>query len=207
MLEKALAEKAGLGWIGKHTLVLNRHAGSWFFLGEVYTTLPLPVDEPATEDLCGSCRACMTVCPTDAIVGPRELDARRCISYLTIEHRGSIPEDLRPLMGNRVFGCDDCQLFCPWNRYASISREGDFTPRHDLDQAELLTLFEWSEAEFLTYTEGSAIRRASYQQWQRNLAVALGNGPPDAAVIDALRRRRQVCARGCPRPWRRAALG
>lgn len=191
VLEKALAEKAGLGWIGKHTLVLNRHAGSWFFLGEVYTTLPLPVDEPATEDLCGSCRACMTVCPTDAIVGPRELDARRCISYLTIEHRGSIPEDLRPLMGNRVFGCDDCQLFCPWNRYASISREGDFTPRHDLDQAELLTLFEWSEAEFLTYTEGSAIRRASYQQWQRNLAVALGNGPPDAAVIDALRRRRQ----------------
>jgi len=191
VLEKALAEKAGLGWIGKHTLVLNRHAGSWFFLGEIYTSLPLPVDPPATEDLCGSCKACMTVCPTNAIVGPRELDARRCISYLTIEHRGSIPEELRPLIGNRVFGCDDCQLYCPWNRYASLTREGDFTPRHDLDQACLLELFAWSEAEFLAYTEGSAIRRASYEQWQRNLAVAIGNGPPAPAAIDALQARRE----------------
>jgi len=190
VLEKALAEKAGLGWIGKHTLVLNRHAGSWFFLGEIYTSLPLPVDAPATEDLCGSCRACMTVCPTNAIVGPRELDARRCISYLTIEHRGSIPEELRPLIGNRVFGCDDCQLYCPWNRYASLTREGDFTPRHDLDQARLLELFVWSEDEFLACTEGSAIRRASYEQWQRNLAVAIGNGPASTAAIDALRARR-----------------
>jgi len=190
VLEKALAEKAGLGWIGKHTLVLNRHAGSWFFLGEIYTSLPLPIDPPASEDLCGSCKACMTVCPTDAIVGPRQLDARRCISYLTIEHRGSIPEELRPLIGNRVFGCDDCQLYCPWNRYASLTREGDFTPRHDLDQAQLLTLFAWTEAEFLGNTEGSAIRRASYEQWQRNLAVAIGNGPPSTAAIDALRARR-----------------
>ena len=190
VLEKALAEKAGLGWIGKHTLVLNRHAGSWFFLGEIYTSLPLPIDPPASEDLCGSCKACMTVCPTDAIVGPRQLDARRCISYLTIEHRGSIPEALRPLIGNRVFGCDDCQLYCPWNRYASLTREGDFTPRHDLDQAQLLALFAWTEAEFLANTEGSAIRRASYEQWQRNLAVAIGNGPPSRAAIDALQTRR-----------------
>lgn len=190
VLEKALAEKAGLGWIGKHTLVLNRHAGSWFFLGEIYTSLPLPIDQPASEDLCGSCKACMTVCPTDAIVGPRQLDARRCISYLTIEHRGSIPEALRPLIGNRVFGCDDCQLYCPWNRYASLTREGDFTPRHDLDQADLLALFAWTEAEFLANTEGSAIRRASYEQWQRNLAVAIGNGPPSRAAIGALRARR-----------------
>lgn len=190
VLEKALAQKAGLGWIGKHTLVLNRSAGSWFFLGEIYTNLPLPVDAPAQADHCGNCRACMTVCPTNAIVGPRQLDARRCISYLTIEHQGAIDEALRPLMGNRVFGCDDCQIHCPWNRYARLSREPDFTPRHGLDDAGLLALFEWDEAEFLRRTEGSAMRRISHEQWQRNLAVAIGNGPPSAAARDALERRR-----------------
>lgn len=190
VLEKALAQKAGLGWIGKHTLVLNRRAGSWFFLGEIYTNLPLPVDPPEQEDHCGKCTACMTVCPTDAIVGPQQLDARRCISYLTIEHRGSIPEELRPLMGNRVFGCDDCQLYCPWNRYAQLTREGDFTPRHDLDDSALLTLFAWSESEFLERTAGSAIRRASYEQWQRNLAVAIGNGSATPAALAALAGRR-----------------
>jgi len=190
VLEKALAQKAGLGWIGKHTLVLNRAAGSWFFLGEIYTNLPLPVDPPEQEDHCGKCTACMTVCPTDAIVGPQQLDARRCISYLTIEHRGSIPEELRPLMGNRVFGCDDCQLYCPWNRYAQLTREGDFTPRHHLDDRDLLSLFAWSKSEFLERTEGSAIRRASYEQWQRNLAVAIGNGRPSPAAIAALEERR-----------------
>ena len=190
VLEKALAEKAGLGWIGKHTLLLDREAGSWFFLGEIYTDLPLPVDAVEAQDHCGACKACMTVCPTDAIVGPRELDARRCISYLTIEHKGSIPPQLRPLMGNRVFGCDDCQIHCPWNRYARLTREGDFTPRHHLDSAALLELFAWSEQEFLTRTEGSAIRRASHEQWQRNLAVAIGNGPPTAAAVAALEARR-----------------
>jgi epoxyqueuosine reductase len=190
VLEKALAEKAGLGWIGKHTLLLNRDAGSWFFLGEIYTNLPLPVDPVETADGCGRCKACMTVCPTGAIVGPRELDARRCISYLTIEHKGSIPEALRPLMGNRVFGCDDCQIFCPWNRHAQATAEPDFSPRHDLDQPALLTLFAWTEADFLAKTEGSAIRRVNFEQWQRNLAVAIGNGPPAPAAMAALRGRR-----------------
>jgi epoxyqueuosine reductase len=186
VLEKALAAKAGLGWIGKHTLLLDRDAGSWFFLGEIYTNLPLPVDEPAQQDHCGKCQACITVCPTRAIVGPRRLDARRCISYLTIEHRGSIPEALRPLMGNRVFGCDDCQIYCPWNRHARHSTETDFRPRHGLDAADLLALFAWSEAEFLERTEGSAIRRASYAQWRRNLAIAIGNGPASEAALAAL---------------------
>jgi epoxyqueuosine reductase len=191
VLEKALAEKAGLGWIGKHTLLLSRGGGSWFFLGEIYTNLPLPLDGvDAAGDGCGRCRACMTVCPTGAIVGPRQLDARRCISYLTIEHKGSIDEELRPLMGNRVFGCDDCQIFCPWNRHARFTGERDFSPRHQLDQADLLELFAWSEAEFLANTEGSAIRRASYEQWQRNLAVAIGNGPASDAALAALRARR-----------------
>ncbi|MBX3707225.1 MAG: tRNA epoxyqueuosine(34) reductase QueG [Pseudomonadales bacterium] len=190
VLEKALAEKAGLGWIGKHTLLLNEQAGSWFFLGEIYTNLPLPIDAAPAVDRCGNCRACMTVCPTGAIVGPHRLDARRCISYLTIEHRGSIPPELRPLIGNRIFGCDDCQLHCPWNRHARLTAEPDFAPRHGLDQASLVALFGWSEAEYLARTEGSALRRAGYERWQRNLAVALGNGPPDAAAIAALRARR-----------------
>jgi epoxyqueuosine reductase len=190
VLEKALAEKAGLGWIGKHTLLLNAQAGSWFFLGEIYTNLPLPVDTAAAVDRCGNCRACMTVCPTGAIIGPYQLDARRCISYLTIEHRGSIPEPLRPLLGNRVFGCDDCQLYCPWNRYAELAAEPDFAPRHALDRSALVTLFGWSETDYLARTEGSALRRAGYERWQRNLAVALGNGPADPAAITALQARR-----------------
>ncbi len=189
VLEKALAEKAGLGWIGKHSLLLNRNAGSWFFLGEIFTNLPLPVDAPSTVDHCGNCKACINVCPTNAIVGPKQLDARRCISYLTIELKGAIPEPLRAPVGNRIFGCDDCQLFCPWNRYARHTAEGDFTPRHNLDGSDLLTLFEWTEAEFLRKTEGSAIRRINYQQWQRNLAVALGNGEPTELVLTALRKR------------------
>ncbi len=189
VLEKALAEKAGLGWIGKHSLLLNRNAGSWFFLGEIFTNLPLPIDTPSTVDHCGSCKACITVCPTNAIVGPKQLDARRCISYLTIELKGSMPESLRALVGNRIFGCDDCQLFCPWNRYAKYTVEGDFGPRQNLDGSDLLILFAWSEDEFLKRTEGSAIRRINYQQWQRNLAVALGNGEPTEAVMRALRER------------------
>ena len=190
VLEKALAEKAGLGWIGKHTLLLNRAAGSWFFLGEVLTDLPLPIDAPDAADHCGRCSACMTVCPTSAITGPRQLDARRCISYLTIEHKGAIPLELRSLIGNRIFGCDDCQLVCPWNRFAQTSAEADFMPRHALDRTPLLDLFGWSEAEFLARTEGSALRRINYQQWQRNVAVALGNAPYDPRIVAALRQRR-----------------
>lgn len=188
VLEKALARNAGLGWIGKHTNLLNRHAGSWFFLGEIYTDLPLPSDE-APSNHCGSCTACIDVCPTRAIVGPYRLDARRCISYLTIEHHGSIPEELRPAMGNRIYGCDDCQLVCPWNRYANLSAEPDFRVRHDLDGASLVELFAWTEQEFLARTEGSAIRRVGYERWLRNVAVALGNAPTTAAVIDALQSR------------------
>ncbi len=190
VLEKALGEKAGLGWIGKHSLLLNADAGSWFFIGEIFTNLPLPVDQVDVEDSCGNCRACMTVCPTQAIVAPQQLDARRCISYLTIEHKSAIPEDLRALMGNRIYGCDDCQIFCPWNRYASDTDETDFTPRHSLQAPDLLTLFNWSEQEFERNTEGSAIRRISYEQWQRNVAIALGNGPANPAVIGALQARR-----------------
>jgi epoxyqueuosine reductase len=188
VLEKPLAEKAGLGWIGKHTNLINARAGSWFFLGEMYTDLPLPVDTPA-ENHCGTCRACMDICPTGAIVAPYELDARLCISYLTIELRGSIPEQLRPLVGNRIYGCDDCQLGCPWNRFAQLSAEPDFLPRGGLESACLLELFAWSEAEFLKNTEGSAIRRIGHTAWLRNLAVALGNGPTTSAVLDALRER------------------
>ncbi|MGE0625012.1 MAG: tRNA epoxyqueuosine(34) reductase QueG [Pseudomonadales bacterium] len=194
VLEKALGERAGLGWIGKHSLLLDRDAGSWFFLGEIYTNLPLPVDDPTPEDHCGNCRACMTVCPTGAIVGERQLDARRCISYLTIEHRGSIPEALRPAIGNRIYGCDDCQLYCPWNRFATPSTEADFAPRAGLEGTALLTLFAWTEADFLQRTEGSAMRRISYEQWQRNLAVAIGNGPADDAAITALEDRRATAS-------------
>ncbi len=188
VMEKPLAEKAGLGWQGKHTLILNREAGSWFFLGEIYTDLPLPVDAPA-QNHCGRCSACMTVCPTDAIVAPYQLDARRCISWLTIENTGVIPEHLRKPIGNRIFGCDDCQLMCPWNRFARHSGEQDFSPRHALDHADLLTLFGWSEAQFLQHTEGSPIRRTGYRGWLRNIAVALGNGTASDAAITALQQR------------------
>ena len=190
VLEKALGQKAGLGWMGKHTLLLTRHAGSWFFLGEIYTNLPLPVDAPQTNDHCGRCVACIKVCPTQAIVGPRQLDARRCISYLTIESHDPIPEALRPALGNRVFGCDDCQLVCPWNRYAHTSAEADFAPRHGLERATLTDLFLWDEAKFLSRTEGSALRRINYRQWSRNLAVALGNADYDPLIMAALNARR-----------------
>jgi epoxyqueuosine reductase len=188
VLEKALARNAGLGWIGKHTVLINRRAGSYFFLGELYTDLPLPVDEPASAH-CGSCRRCIDICPTQAILAPYKLDARRCISYLTIELKGSIPEELRAPMGNRIFGCDDCQLVCPWNKFAQDAAEPDFAPRHSLDGAKLVELFAWSEQEFLKRTEGMAIRRTGYEGWLRNIAVALGNAPKSATVRDALNAR------------------
>lgn len=190
VLEKALAEQAGLGWIGKNTLLLNRKAGSWFFLGELFVDLPLPVDEPHAGEHCGRCTACLDICPTAAFVGPRQLDARRCISYLTIELKGSIPDELRPLIGNRVFGCDDCQIVCPWNRFARPSAEGDFQPRHGLDNATLAELFLWTEEQFLSRTEGSPLRRAGYERWLRNLAVGLGNAPSTIVVLEALKARR-----------------
>jgi epoxyqueuosine reductase len=185
VLEKALATKAGLGWLGKNTLVLNDKAGSWFFLGALFTNLPLSIDQPVPAK-CGNCSACLTICPTQAIVAPYQLDARRCISYLTIEAKGPIPLALRPAVGNRIFGCDDCQLICPWNRFAKASQEEDFKPRHGLDDADLLALFNWSEAAFDQRTQGSAIRRTGYQGWLRNLAVALGNAPANRAIIKAL---------------------
>ena len=189
VLEKALARNAGLGWIGKHTNLIHRRAGSWFFLGELYIDLPLPADAPASEH-CGSCTACIDVCPTQAIVGPWELDARRCISYLTIEHRGSIPEVFRKAIGNRIYGCDDCQLVCPWNKFAELSVEPDFAIRHGLDKTGLIELFGWSEAEFLQRTAGSAIRRIGHERWLRNIAVALGNAPATPLVRKALMARR-----------------
>ena len=185
VMEKALAEKAGLGWIGKHSNLLNRTAGSWFFLGELYTDLPLPVDA-AVEEHCGSCSACIDCCPTAAIVAPYQVDARRCISYLTIELKGAIPEEFRSLLGNRIYGCDDCQQVCPWNRFATPTAETDFAPRNGLDTATLLALFGWSEHEFLTHTEGSAIRRIGYARWLRNIAVALGNADHDPLILSAL---------------------
>jgi len=188
VLEKPLARKAGLGWIGKHSNLLHREAGSWFFLGEIYTDLPLPSDTPRTEH-CGTCQACIDVCPTAAIIAPYVVDARRCISYLTIEHKGAIPEPLRPLMGNRIYGCDDCQLVCPWNRFASFTKEADFSPRHNLEAPALLELFSWDEATFLANTEGSAIRRIGHEAWLRNLAVALGNAESNEAIITALQQR------------------
>ncbi|WP_448683909.1 tRNA epoxyqueuosine(34) reductase QueG [Pseudomonas nicosulfuronedens] len=191
VLEKAIAEQSGLGWIGKNTLVLNRKAGSYFFLGELFTDLPLPVDEPHGTEHCGRCSACLDICPTAAFVAPYVLDARRCISYLTIELKGPIPEDLRPLIGNRVFGCDDCQMVCPWNRFARATEQGDFQPRHSLDNAALAELFLWTEEEFLSRTEGSPLRRAGYERWLRNLAVGLGNAPSTIPVIEALRARRE----------------
>ena len=190
VMERPLAEKAGLGWTGKHTLILNSEAGSWFFLGEIFTFLPLPVDQPDQPNRCGDCTACLKVCPTDAFPQPYVLDARRCISYLTIENPGAIPEEFREPMGNRVFGCDDCQAICPWNKYAQPTQETAFLPRHGLADSDLLTLFNWTEAEFLTYTEGSAIRRVGYEGWLRNLAVGLGNASSDSQIIAALERKR-----------------
>ncbi len=189
VLEKALAEKAGLGWIGKHSNLLHSKTGSWFFLGELYVDLELPVDQPATNH-CGSCTSCIDLCPTQAIVGPYQVDARRCISYLTIELKTSIPEQFRPLIGNRIYGCDDCQIVCPWNKFAQASKEPDFSPRQKVTDQELLTLLAWSEADFLNNTEGSAIRRIGYQAWVRNVAVALGNGPSTTEIIDALASKR-----------------
>lgn len=189
VMEKPLARKAGLGWMGKNTLILNRQAGSWFFLGELLIDLPLPIDEPNDRDHCGKCSACLDVCPTQAFVGERVLDARRCISYLTIELKDAIPEELRPLIGNRVFGCDDCQLVCPWNRFAKPTQEDDFKPRHNLDNVTLAELFMWTEEQFLKRTEGSPMRRTGYERWLRNLAVGLGNAPSTIPVLEALKAR------------------
>jgi len=186
VLEKALAQKAGLGWIGKNTLLLNKNAGSYFFLGEIYTDLELPIDEPEIVNHCGSCTSCMDVCPTKAFEGPNQLDARKCISYLTIEYKGSIKEELRPMMGNRIFGCDDCQIFCPWNKFLKITDEADFKPRHNLDDIDLSNLFMWSEEEFLEKTQGSPIRRAGYESWLRNIAIALGNAESSVEVLRVL---------------------
>ncbi|MBI6194136.1 tRNA epoxyqueuosine(34) reductase QueG [Providencia rettgeri] len=188
ILERPLAVKAGLGWTGKHSLVLNREAGSWFFLGELLINLPVPVDKPVEED-CGRCVACMTTCPTGAIVEPYTVDARRCISYLTIELDSAIPEEFRPLMGNRIYGCDDCQLICPWNRFSQLTDEDDFSPRKDLHTPELLDLFSWDEKTFLKVTEGSAIRRIGYIKWLRNISVALGNAPYQDRIVLALQNR------------------
>jgi epoxyqueuosine reductase len=190
VLEKAFARNAGLGWIGKHTNLINRRAGSYFFLGEILTDLPLPVDTPESEH-CGTCRACIDVCPTQAIVAPFQLDATRCISYLTIELRSSIPEQFRKALGNRIYGCDDCQLVCPWNKFARFTNEVDFVPRHALDGTKLVELFAWTEQEFLDRTEGSAIRRIGYECWIRNIAVALGNAPSSSEVIGSLSSRRE----------------
>lgn len=186
VLEKALAEKAGLGWIGKHTNLINRECGSWFFLGELYTDLPLPIDKPV-KNHCGTCSACIDCCPTQAIIGPYKLDARRCISYHTIELKGPIPIEFRKAMGNRIYGCDDCQLYCPWNRFEKTSALAEFAVRKNLDAPDLIELFSWSEEDFLKNTEGSAIRRISYECWLRNIAVALGNAPHTSDVINALK--------------------
>ena len=187
-------KRPGLGWIGKHTNLINRESGSWFFLGEIYTDLELPADRTETSH-CGTCRACIDVCPTGAIVRPYELDARKCISYLTIELHGPIPEELRKPIGNRVYGCDDCQIFCPWNKFAHVTEERDFAPRHGLDDADMVTLFLWDEATWRTNTEGSAIRRLGYERWLRNLAVGLGNAETCPPVVAALKSRLE-----CPYP-------
>ena len=188
VMEVGLAQNSGLGWRGKHTLLLDRDAGSYFFLGEIFTDLPLAPDAPVT-DHCGSCTACLDACPSAAIVAPYRLDARLCVSYLTIELKGSIPEALRPLLGNRIYGCDDCQLACPWNRFAPLTREQDFAPRHNLDQARLVELFAWEEDDFNNRLAGSPVRRIGFERWLRNIAVALGNAPRSDEVIKALRSR------------------
>ncbi len=189
VLEKALARNAGLGWIGKHSNLINPKAGSWFFLGEIYTDLPLQADKAFTKHHCGTCNACIDICPTNAIVAPMQVDARRCISYLTIELKDSIPEEFRKMIGNRVYGCDDCQLICPWNKFSKNSEEDDFRVRHGLDSPTLIELFTWTEAEFLKNTEGSAIRRIGYESWSRNIAVGLGNTASSSEVISALKSR------------------
>lgn len=186
VLERPLAEKANLGWVGKHSLLINENAGSWFFLGELLINLPLPTESETPQNKCGSCVSCIKICPTQAIVEPYVVDARRCISYLTIEHKGSIPLEFRPLLGNRIYGCDDCQLICPWNKFAKLSVEEDFQPRKALDSSDLLTLFSWSEDIFLENTQGSPIRRIGFQSWQRNIAIALGNAPFSIAIVEAL---------------------
>ena len=191
VLEKGIAEKAGLGWIGKNTLILNKNAGSWFFLGEIYTNIPLPIDKDAAVNRCGTCTACIDVCPTKAIVAPYQLDSRKCISYHTIENRGVIPVSIREKMGNRIFGCDDCQTVCPWNRYARPTEELDFKPRNNFDAALLLSLFKWTKSEFLKNTEGSAIRRTGYDGWLRNIGIALGNADYDDRIVEALKSKLQ----------------
>ena len=187
VLERAVAEQSGLGWIAKNTMLINESAGSYFFLGEIYTDIPFMPSDPKEEKHCGSCSACMVACPTDAFVAPFVLDARRCISYLTIEHKGSIDETLRPKMGNRIYGCDDCQLVCPWNKFATTSPEPDFAPREGLDQADLVTLFAWTEKEFEDRLQGSPIRRIGHERWLRNIAVALGNAETTQEIVNALR--------------------
>ena len=190
VLERAIAQLSGSGWIGKNTMLINPQAGSWFFLGELFTYLPLPTDSSYDKNHCGKCDSCITACPTGAIIEPYKVDASKCISYLTIEYDGSIPVELRSKIGNRIFGCDDCQLFCPWNRFANASKEADFSPRHQLDQISLLELFSWDEATFLANTEGSPIRRTGFINWQRNISIALGNGPSNSTVLEALTTKR-----------------
>lgn len=192
LLERALANKAGLGWIGKNTMLINRKAGSYFFLGEILTDLPLPTDDSYQKEHCGRCTSCLDICPTQAFVGPHVLDARKCISYLTIELDGPIPMELRKGIGNRIFGCDDCQIGCPWNRFSKTTAEQDFSPRHQLDKATLLELFAWDEATFLKRTEGMPIRRTGFENWQRNIAVALGNASTSLEVVDALEKARSA---------------
>ena len=193
VMEKPIAVKAGLGWMGKHTNILNQDAGSWFFLGEIYTNLPLTESQSVTNH-CGDCTACIDICPTQAIVKPYELDARRCISYLTIEHKGVIAEEFRKPMANRIYGCDDCQLVCPWNRFAVTSDEKDFEIRNNLDAETLLNLFSWSESEFLQNLEGSAIRRIGIERWQRNIAIALGNAPTSTLIIESLKDKYEIAS-------------
>ena len=188
VLEVALAEKAGLGWRGKHTLLINKNRGSWFFLGEIYTNLPLVIDTPS-QNHCGTCTSCIDVCPTQAITAPYEVDARRCISYLTIELKTSIPLEFRPLIGNRVYGCDDCQLFCPWNKFAQLTKETDFSIKNGLDNISLITCFNWDEATFKQNMAGSAIYRIGHEQWLRNIAVGLGNAKTTPEIINALQSR------------------
>lgn len=189
VLEKALARNAGLGWIGKHSNLINPKAGSWFFLGEIFTDLPLESDKPFNKHHCGTCNACIEICPTNAIVAPMQVDARRCISYLTIELKDAIPEEYRKMIGNRVYGCDDCQLICPWNKFSKNSEEDDFRVRHGLDSPTLVELFKWSKEDFLKNTEGSAIRRIGYERWLRNIAIGLGNASGTSEVINALKSR------------------